>query len=458
MKVVLAGKSIYSESFKSALSEAGLEPVAAETAVGLEALPEEIPVILLHDTKLSPLIADKAAAEKIISGLKPHDMIVFLMDKDGDTNPHIESRVLETAARLASVKRLVTVLMRSSRASDDKFDDRYRMARQKGVTFIKYETLDLSEKEGIYSVNVCDGTLSVSLETPLCIDCSAKPATELAGFIEALRIRTFGGGYISGNRWFLNQGTTFKRNVKFIDTVTLDGDIRKIMPSLVKDILALERPGQELTAFVDSDKCAFCYTCYRVCPHSALSPDKSAQAMKVNGLLCEACGVCVTVCPASAIEFREAAGAPEGKAAGGRPNEAAGARENMAFGDHKSQVAGKKLKVFCCENSAFIASKDALTGMDADIESVPCGGDVSAAMMAEALKSNDNVMVAVCCDDACRHRDGNRRCIKQIERLKERLGRLGYDPGRLSFIQTGISMVNILRDAAEKALSGGEVK
>jgi coenzyme F420-reducing hydrogenase delta subunit len=79
-------------------------------------------------------------------------------------------------------------------------------------------------------------------------------------------------------------------------------------------------------------------------------------------------------------------------------------------------------------------------------------------MMAEALKSHDHVMVAVCCEDACRHRDGNKRCIKQIERLKDRLDSLGYDSGRLSYVRTGVTMVNVLKEAALKALAGGEIK
>lgn len=439
MKVIIAGKSEYRDGFQSALREAGLEPIAAETAAGLMGLPEELPVVLLYDTKLSPLITEKGAAEKAVSRLEPQDMIVFLMDRDGDTNPHVEYRVLETASRLASLKRRVAVLLRSSRASDESFDDRYRIARQKGVAFIKYETLEITENEGVYTVAVWDGKLSVSLDTPLLIDCGEKPDPELKEFVDALRLRTYDGGRVSGNRWFLDQGATFKRNVRLIDTVALGGDIQRIMPSLVKDILALEKPAREKIAFVDPEKCAFCYTCYRVCPHSALGPDHNASAMKANDLLCEACGICAAICPASAIELKAVVpAAPEERPAGA--------------------AAGGKLKVFCCENSAYIIAKEALAGAAADVESVPCGGNVSAAMMAEALKSHDRVMVAVCCEDACRHRDGNKRCVKQIERLKGRLDSLGYDSGRLSYVRTGVTMVNIFKEAALKALAGGEIK
>lgn len=432
MKAVLAGKSRYRDNFQLALADAGLELVSAETAADLKALSQELPVILLHDTKLNPHITDKTTVEKNLSRLQPHDTMVFVMDQEEDTAPHIENQVLEMVAHLASLKRQVAVLMRSSRASDHSFDHRYRNARQKGVTFIKYETLDISERDGIYTVNVHDGTVFLSIDSPLCIHCMGEPDPELAAFVSALRIRTLDGGRISGSRWFLNQGTTLKRNVKFIDTAALGDDVQKIIPSLVSDILALERPGQKKTAYVDPEKCAFCYTCYRVCPHSALDPDQSVKAMKVKDLLCKACGVCTAVCPGSAITFRE-----------------------MDKGYRKKAAPGR-LKVFCCENSALIASGEAFSCMDTEVESLSCGGEVSMAMMVDALQSFENVMVAVCCDDACRHRDGNRRCVKQIERLKDRFNQLGYDSGRISFIQTGVTMVNVLKEAAEKALSRGE--
>lgn len=435
MKAVLAGKSKYGESFKTALTGAGLEVVTADTAADLKGLPEEMPVVLLYDAKISPLVTDRAVLDKNILGLKPHDIIVFLMDKDEEAGPHVENRVIESASYLASIKRRTVVLMRSSRASDERFDDRYMGARNKGVTFIKYENVEISENDGIYSIDAFDGKISVSLETPLLIDCGEKPSPELEDFVKALRLRTYDAGCITGNRWFLNQGSTFKRNVKLINTIAIDGDLSKVIPSLVKDIYALSKPGQGRTAFVDSKKCAFCYTCYRVCPHSALGPDENASAMKANDLLCSACGICVAVCPASAISFRgERVGEDDGKKSGG------------------------KLKVFCCENSALIASKTALDQVDASVEAVPCGGEISSEMMTKALRDYEKVIVAVCCDDACKHRDGNKRAIKQVERLKERLEKLGHDSGRLSCIQVGVTMSGILKGAAEKALSGGGKK
>ncbi len=64
-------------------------------------------------------------------------------------------------------------------------------------------------------------------------------------------------------------------------------------------------------------KCAVCYTCPRLCPHSAITVEKYAEkniyappgkadgtnwgAARVNPVACYGCGICVAECPAKAI-------------------------------------------------------------------------------------------------------------------------------------------------------------
>jgi heterodisulfide reductase subunit A-like polyferredoxin len=70
-------------------------------------------------------------------------------------------------------------------------------------------------------------------------------------------------------------------------------------------------------AEVDPKKCAVCYTCPRLCPHSAITVEKYAEgnvyktfgieegmkwgAAKVDPVACYGCGICVAECPAKAI-------------------------------------------------------------------------------------------------------------------------------------------------------------
>lgn len=50
-------------------------------------------------------------------------------------------------------------------------------------------------------------------------------------------------------------------------------------------------------AVIDEQKCVSCFSCYEVCPQSAI---KSA---KINQIRCIGCGKCAEICPAQAISF-----------------------------------------------------------------------------------------------------------------------------------------------------------
>ena len=73
-------------------------------------------------------------------------------------------------------------------------------------------------------------------------------------------------------------------------------------------------------AEVDPKKCAVCYTCPRLCPHSAITVERYAEkniyttygigtelkwgAARVDPAACFGCGICVAECPAKAITLR----------------------------------------------------------------------------------------------------------------------------------------------------------
>lgn len=54
-------------------------------------------------------------------------------------------------------------------------------------------------------------------------------------------------------------------------------------------------------AVVDTDLCASCGACARVCPRGAISVYKGMYA-RVDAALCIGCGLCARTCPASVIE------------------------------------------------------------------------------------------------------------------------------------------------------------
>ena len=128
---------------------------------------------------------------------------------------------------------------------------------------------------------------------------------------------------------------------------------------------------------IDTAKCAFCYSCHRICPHDALRPDYENDAMKCLEDECFGCGNCAAICPAQAI-------------------------------GHEIQPA----KIFACENSAYWAVSD-----KSEVEKIPCGGGVGQEILAAAIQKYGRVVLAVCVDEACKHTVGNRRGCKQAENL-----------------------------------------
>jgi heterodisulfide reductase subunit A-like polyferredoxin len=56
-----------------------------------------------------------------------------------------------------------------------------------------------------------------------------------------------------------------------------------------------------VVAEVDSEKCAACLTCVRVCPYEVPVIDPGTKKAKIEAAACQGCGVCVAECPAKAI-------------------------------------------------------------------------------------------------------------------------------------------------------------
>ena len=91
-----------------------------------------------------------------------------------------------------------------------------------------------------------------------------------------------------------------------------------------QEIISILLPGAydcgPVYAEVDTKKCALCYTCPRLCPHSAITIEKYAKqniyrilnsgddsmqyAARVEPAACYGCGLCVAECPAQAISLR----------------------------------------------------------------------------------------------------------------------------------------------------------
>lgn len=428
MKIVLAGNSVRTGLIKSFFENEGFEVLLAGTPKEAKASSDGYPVIIVGSSVIPGFLIDDGYAQRVIAGLEPKAPAVMLLDRETETPSFIWDLVLKRAVGIAAGKRHVYVLARSVRTEFPGLERSYSKARAHGVTFIKYEKISVVQNDAVSAVMIDDGVMTLEIETPLLVDCTYTEDRSVLEYAEALRLHTYDGGLINADRWFLSPGRTSRRGVYYIDAgLAMSAQLEKILLSIADEIRLMAEMDVGPAAKIDPRKCAFCYTCFRLCPHGALYPDDSAVSMSVRHNYCSGCGICVSACPANAIELTER-------------SEASGKRQP----DHsKGTVA------FCCENSAAIAARTVLPDNCVNVIPIPCGGSIRASQIAAALREYERVIVAVCNDGACKHFDGNKLASRQVERIREELASINIDPQRIMYIQLSHAMPNVMHNMVD---------
>ena len=333
--------------------------------------------------------------------LNTEGKLVFLLDYLGESPAHQTAKALEAALFLAGKKREVVFLSQFVKTALPGTEEMYRKARQAGVYFIKFETiaLDYEAESGVYSLKLSDGMfdLKISTENLVCAELGSLEKRDY--IIKKLRLNKANDSHISGNKYFLNPVLTSRRAMFYFNPdlwdKNLGASVKRLMPAIIAELNDLSTTN----ASVDAEKCAFCYSCYRACPHAALEPDMEKSAMKCVESACYACGVCIAICPGQAVSFAD------------KPAEK----------DTKVHTC----KAFLCENSAYPAAASLGYSSKLDIEKISCGGEIGQDSIAAALAKYDKVLAAVCMDSACRHFSGGERACAHIDKINETIGKMG---------------------------------
>jgi heterodisulfide reductase subunit A-like polyferredoxin len=212
----------------------------------------------------------------------------------------------------------------------------YRKAREKGVLFFKYEELPrLSMVNGQIQVDVKDTAAiqkteqwPVSILSDLIVISEAFiPAPETERLSEILKIHLGNRGFLMEDNPQLLRVRSNRRGIFVAGACRFPQEVSESLieaRAVVQEVMALLSKGTYLydlaVAEVDPKKCAVCYTCPRLCPHSAITVEKYAEgnvyktfgieegmkwgAAKVDPVACYGCGICVAECPAKAITLQ----------------------------------------------------------------------------------------------------------------------------------------------------------
>ena len=476
MQIIILGKNEKNAEIEKFLVDEGHSVSVAGSVSELGRVNGFAPIIVteppVYETPLIdgvPLtnLMDETAAE-YLSGLKTSEKIVVLLDWFEETPQYIAAKAVAFAKRLADVKKEVVFLSKTVKSGYDGGEEAWRSARGAGVAFIKYESTKIFFNEGKdrFSIIADDGVFVSRFETPYLVSTRAREPHETKNILKKLRLYRKADGSatdigFNDDRYFFGKTSTSRYGVYYINPLhTEPGNEKELKDALfeiISDIDAFPQsagqPGQGqkgtylgqkgtcghkvrplLSALlsapeVDSGKCAFCYSCYRACPHGALEPDIEASAMKVVEVLCQACGTCVAICPGEAISRKDAE-APAAQAA--------------------------RCKIYLCENGAAQAFEEAfpfsgesvklIGGKPVETEIVACGGSVGADKIAGDLANYDILVIACCIENACRHMDGEKRACKQAVRAAGTVQKAGIGNKRVEVINVSHAMKNVMRD------------
>ena len=95
----------------------------------------------------------------------------------------------------------------------------------------------------------------------------------------------------------------------------------------------------------------------------------------------------------------------------------------------------KKIKIFCCENSASIAAETlnaCSVPSSVELIHVPCSGKVKITRILDCIHEGaDKIVVLACPVDSCTYITGNKRALKRVNRARGILEDAGLDKERV---------------------------
>ena len=182
-------------------------------------------------------------------------------------------------------------------------------------------------------------------------------------------------------------------------------------------------------ASIDTDKCATCLTCVRLCPYEASAIQDGT--ITIDATQCQACGLCVSECPAKAISM--ALYSDEEMLA-----QIEGLFDGAPRGNPEPFIIG-----FCCQYCAYGEdewAESVRAQLPANVRTldVLCTGKIDVLYLLKAFELGaDGVFVAGCLGEECRYTDrGVNRTRARVKYVQGILDEIGLSGGRLAVYET----------------------
>jgi len=233
-----------------------------------------------------------------------------------------------------------------------------------------------------------------------------------------------GEGFLLTDSIHCHSGRSFRNGIYAVGEVTGELDLIRVSAQAAAAaakarawmMRASRREGTETAAF--TDQCVRCLTCYRICPHDAISfaGEPARSKFHAVGPICEECGICASACPRNVIDLVSSS--------------EKGVEELLA------RVAETRhdnpLVVYGCRRSAGRLAAEMELPRAVRFFPVPCAGRVSEAMLWETMASGARgVLVVGCHHGNCASHTGTDWAARRVSVVAEGLAQIGW-PGTVS--------------------------
>jgi len=359
----------------------------------------------------------------------------------------------------------VTVYYIDVRAGGKEYETIFRMAREKGVRFIRGRPSRVEEENGMLKIRAEDTLSGERIEEQydlvvLAIGMQPSEGTDRLG--EILRVPRDQYGFFMEAHIKLKPVETVVNGIFLAGSCAGPTDIpmtvarghaaaSKTLMLFSKDFMELE----PITSYVDPLKCKGCLACTKMCPFQALKPveTEGRRTIQVTQSMCAGCGTCTAGCPFGALNQYHFT------------DEQIFAQIDAALEENPRE----KIISFNCNWCSYAGADMAGVSRfeypsSVRIIRVMCSGRVSEKMILRAFeKGAGMVLVAPCHPADCHYISGNEWARRRVESLKKRLGKMGINPERLWFVYVSAAEGNVYQNTIIKMneylqkLKNGEV-
>lgn len=366
-------------------------------------------------------------------------VVAFLVGFGQEGNPLVMKRVMQSVADLAAIEDCtVYVYVNNIKVAADSLEKLYRQGRDKGAIYFKLSEAPQISSDGS-AITYHDLVVRQDVELNpdlIVVEEGLLADDENRRLAELLRIDQDAWNFLQSDNVHRFPIQTNREGVFVLGASRAIQDLPAVWSDAENTAMAVKgflgngiKRVPKGKAVVDNGKCTFCLTCYRCCPHGAITWEAESNKAVISPVACQTCGICASECPMDAIQI------------GGFSDTELKAEflGNLAGGD-------PRIIAFCCQNSAFEAGQMAAQfkmALPAGLQmvKVPCAGKIDLDYILSALAEGaDGVLVLACHEGNCKSERGNTYASWRVEDAQRMLEEAGYQKDRLRFATLASNM------------------